>query len=60
MSKGEIYRNRAQDCLKLADKFTSIEIQGSLLSMAYAWWRLAELVPVLLKNADGGKVAARD
>jgi len=60
MGKGEIYRNRAQDCLKLADKFTSIEIQGSLLSMAYAWWRLAELVPVLLKNADGGKVAARD
>ena len=60
MGKGEIYRNRAQDCLKLADKFTSIEIQGSLLSMAYAWWRLAELAPVLLKNADGGKVAARD
>ena len=60
MSKGEIYRKRARDCLKLADKFTSIEIQGSLLSMACAWRRLAELAPVLLKNADDGKLAARD
>ena len=46
MSKGEIYRKRAQDCLKLADKFTLIELQGCLLSMAYAWWRLAEVAPV--------------
>jgi hypothetical protein len=27
MSKDEIYRKRAQDYLKLADKFTLIEIQ---------------------------------
>jgi hypothetical protein len=60
MSKGDVYRQRAQDCLKLADKFTAIEIQGSLLSMACAWWRLAELAPVLLKNADSSKLAARD
>jgi hypothetical protein len=60
MSEGEIYRKRAQDCLKLADKFTAIEIQGSLLSMACAWWRLAELAPILLNNADNGKLAARD
>jgi hypothetical protein len=60
MSTSEIYRKRAQDCLKLADKFTSIEIQGSLLSMACAWWRLAELTPLLLKSADDGKLAARD
>jgi hypothetical protein len=60
MSKSEIYRHRAQECLKLADKFTFIEIQGCLLSMAYAWWRLAELAPVLLESADDGKLAARD
>ena len=60
MSKGEIYRKRAQDCLKLADKFTLIEIHCCLLSMAYAWWRLAEFAPGLLEGADDGKLAARD
>jgi hypothetical protein len=60
MSKGEIYRKRAQHCLELADKFTVIEIQGCLLSMAYAWWRLAEFAPGLLEGADGGKLATRD
>jgi hypothetical protein len=60
MSRGEIYRKRAQDCLKLADKFTLIEIQGCLLSMAYAWWRLAEFAPRLLASADNGKRAAQD
>ena len=60
MSKGEIYRKHAQDCLKLADKFTLVEIQGSLLSMAYAWWRLAEFTPGLLEDADDGKLATRD
>ena len=60
MSKGEIYRKRAQDCLKLADKFTLIEIQCCLLSMAYAWWRLAEFAPGLLEGADDDKLAARD
>ena len=60
MSKGEVYRRRAQECLKLADKFTLIEIQCCLLSMAYAWWRLGEFAPGLLEGADGGKLAARD
>jgi len=60
MSRGAIYRKRAQECLKLADKFTLIEIQCSLLSMAYAWWRLAEVAPVLLESAGDGKLAARD
>jgi hypothetical protein len=56
MSKSDIYRKRAQDCLKLADKFTVFEIQGCLLSMAYAWWRLAEFAPGLLASADNGKL----
>ena len=60
MNRSEIYRKRAQDCLKLADKFTLIELQGCLLSMAYAWWRLAEVAPVLLESAGDGKLAARD
>ena len=60
MNRSEIYRKRAQDCLKLADKFTLIEIQCCLLSMAYAWWRLAEFAPALLASADDGKLAARD
>ena len=60
MSKGEIYRRRAQECLQLADKFTVIEIQCCLLSMACAWWRLAEFAPGLLEGADDGKLAARD
>ena len=60
MSKSEIYRKHAQDCLKLADKFTLIEIQGCLLSMAYAWWRLAEFAPGLLESTDNGRLAARD
>jgi len=57
MGKSAIYRKRAQECLKLADKFTSIEIQGCLLSMAYAWQRLAqdkELTAVLQENANEG------
>ena len=56
MNRSEIYRKRAQDCLKLADKFTLIELQGCLLSMAYAWWRLAEVAPVLLESAGDGKL----
>ena len=60
MSRCAIYRKRAQECLTLADKFTLIEIQDCLLSMALAWSRLAEVAPVLLESADDGKLAARD
>jgi hypothetical protein len=60
MSKGDTYRRRAQECLRLADKFTLIEIQCCLLSMAHAWWRLGEFAPRLLEAADNGTPAAGD
>ena len=60
MNRSVIYRKRAQDCLKPADKFTLLELQGCLLSMSFAWWRLAEVAPVLLESAGDDKLAARD
>jgi hypothetical protein len=42
VAKSEMYRQYAQECVKLANNFTSPEIRTCLLQMAQAWHTLAQ------------------
>jgi hypothetical protein len=42
VAKSEMYRQYAQECVKIANNFTSPEIRICLIQMAQGWHRLAQ------------------